>query len=202
MTDITCELCSKTFKTESGRRWHVDHLHQSPPHQVHGEINTYEQSDEAAEEVESPSLEVLEQRVDAMSDRTTESGATSGSETALADAVRELSEEVAGLSHRLEELQVEVGSFTQTRDLINESQTKMSSLECRLSRLDNLVASLSHLVWSLDKEDRQPGALVNLLGPDISPKRLAAARETLQAAFPSSFIDELLKTKPRAADRK
>ena len=122
------------------------------------------------------------------------SGAPSGPETALADAVREPNEEVAGLGSRLEELRVEVGSFTQTRDLISESQTKMSSLESRLSRLDNLVESLSLLVWSLDEEDRQPGALVSLLGPDTSPQRLAAARETLQAAL-------LLKSKPWAVDR-
>jgi len=31
---------------------------------------------------------------------------------------------------------------------------------------------------------------------------MAAAREALQMAFPSSLIDELLKTKPWAADRK
>jgi len=72
--------------------------------------------------------------------------------TALADAVRELSEEVAGLGHRLEELRGEVGSFTQTRDLISESQTKMSCLDSRLSRLDDLVESLTLLVWTLDKE--------------------------------------------------
>ena len=68
MTDITCELCSKTFKTESGGRWHVDHLYQLPSHQAHGEINAYEQRDEAADEVESPSPGVPEQPVDAMSD--------------------------------------------------------------------------------------------------------------------------------------
>ena len=202
MTDIVCALCSKTFKTESGRRWHVDHLHQLPSHQDHGEINTYEQSDEATDEVDSPLLEVLEQPVDAVSDRTTESRATAGTETLLADAVGELSEEVAGLGHRLEELQVEVGSSTQTRDLISESQTKMSSLESRLSRLDDLIESLTLLVWTLDKEHEQPRGSVSLLGPDTSPKRLAAARETLQAAFPSSVIDELLKTKPWTADRK
>ncbi len=66
MTDIVCELCSKTFKTESGRRWHMDHLHQLPPHEDHREINTYEQRDEAADEVEPPSLDDPERPVDAM----------------------------------------------------------------------------------------------------------------------------------------
>ena len=74
-------------------------------------------------------------------------------------------------------------------------------LRCRLYRVDlsgfdDLVESLSLLVWSLDKEHKQPGGLVSFLGPDTSPQRLAAARETLQAAFPSSLINELLKTKP------
>ena len=89
MTDIVCELCSKTFKTESGRRWHVDHLHQLPSHPNHGESNPYEQRDEAADEVEPPSLDDPEQpAADAMSDRTKESSAPSGPETALADALR------------------------------------------------------------------------------------------------------------------
>ena len=195
MTRIICESCSKTFKTESGRRWHVDHLHQLPPHEDLGEISTYEQRDETADEAEPASPEVQEQP-GAMSDRTTESEATLSPETGLADAVRTLSEEVAGLGHRLEELQVEVGSIAQTRDLISESQTKMSSMQSRLSGFDDLVESLSLLVWNLDKEHGHPRGSVSLIGPDTSPERLAAARETLQAAFPSSLIDELLKAKP------
>ena len=110
MATIVCGSCPKTFKTESGRRWHVDHLHQLPPHEDHREINTYEQRDEAADEVEPPSLEVMEQPGDATSDRITESGVTPRSETTLADAVRELSEEMAALGRGLEELQGEVGS--------------------------------------------------------------------------------------------
>ena len=180
----------------------MDHLHQLSPRQDHREINTYAQRDEAADEVEPPSLEVMEQPGDAMSDRMTESGVTPGSETALADEVIGLSEEVAALGHRLEELQVEVGSVSQTRDLIGESQTKISSLESQLSKLDDLVESLTLLVWSLDQEHKQPKDSLSFLGPDTSPQRLAAARKALQAAFPSSFIDELLKTMPRAVDRK
>ncbi len=196
MTDIVCELCSKTFKTESGRRWHVDHLHQLPPHEDHREINGYDQRDEAADEVELPSLEVMEQPGDAISDRMTESGATPRSETALADEVMGLSEEVAALAHQLEEQQVEVGCVSQTRDLISESRTEMSSLVSRLSTLDDLVESVSLLVWNFDQEHTQPRGLVSFLGPDTSPERLAAAREALQAAFPSSLVTELLKAKP------
>ena len=70
--------------------------------------------------------------------------------------MRTLSEEVAGLGDKLEELQVEVGSVSQTRDLIGESQTKMSSLESRLSKLDDLVESLTLLVWTLDQKHKQP----------------------------------------------
>ena len=73
----------------------------------------------------------------------------------------------------------------------------MSSLESRLSKLDDLVESLTLLVWTLDQEHKQPRGTVSLLGPDTSPKRLAAARESLQTAFPSSLLIELLKAKPR-----
>ena len=196
MATIVCESCPKTFKTESGRRWHVDHLHQLSPRQDHREINAYEQRDEAADEAEPASPEVMRQPGDATSDRMTESGVTPGSETALADEVMGLSEEVAALGHRLEELQVEVGSVSQTRDLIGESQTKMSSLESRLSKLDHLVESLTLLVWSLDQEHKQPRDSLSFLGPDTSPQRLAAARKALQAAFPSSFIRDLVNVKP------
>ena len=155
-----------------------------------------QQRDEGADEAEPASPEVLEQPSDAMSDRTTETGVPPSPETGLADDVRTLSEEVAGLGDKLEELQVEVGSVSQTRDLIGESQTKMSSLESRLSKLDDLVESLTLLVWTLDQEHKQPRGTVSLLGPDKSPKRLAAARESLQTAFPSSLLIELLKAKP------
>ena len=74
MATIVCESCRKTFKTESGRRWHVDHFHQLPHRQDHREISTYEQRDEGADEAEPASPEVLEQPADAMSDRTTETG--------------------------------------------------------------------------------------------------------------------------------
>ena len=107
-----------------------------------------------------------------------------------------LSEEVAALAHQLEELQVEVGSVSQTRDLISESRTEMSSLDSRLSTLDDLVESVSLLVWNFDQEHTQPRGFVSFLGPDTSPERLAAAREALQAAFPSSLVTELLKAKP------
>ena len=196
MATIVCASCPQTFKTESGRRWHMDHLHQLPPHEDHREINTYERRDEAVDEVEPPSLEVMEQPGDAMSDRMTESEVTPGSETALADEVMELSEEVAALGHRLEDLQVEVGFVSQTRDLISKSRTEMSSLDSRLSTLDDLVESVSILVWNFDKEHRQPSGFFSFLGPDTSPERLAAAREALQAAFPSSVIIALLKTMP------
>ena len=196
MATIVCASCPKTFKTESGRRWHMDHMHQLPPHEDHREINTCEQRDETVDEVEPPSLEVMEQPGDAMSDRMTESGVTPGSETALADEVMGLSEEVAALGHRLEELQVEVGFVSQTRDLISKSRTEMSSLDSRLSTLDDLVESVSILVWNFDKEHRQPSGFFSFLGPDTSPERLAAAREVLKAAFPSSVIIELLKPMP------
>ncbi len=58
------------------------------------------------------------------------------------------------------------------------------------------LESLTLLVWTLDKEHKQPRGSVSLLGPDTSPKRMAAAREALQTAFPSSLISELLKDKP------
>ena len=141
MANIICKLCSKTFKSESGHGWHVDHQHQLMPRQNHAEIDTYEQRDDAADEVQSPSPDILEQPVETASYGMTETGTTPRSETTLADAVaaKDLSEEIARLAHRLEELQVEVGTDKQTRDWITESETKMSSLESRLGGFDDLI---------------------------------------------------------------
>ena len=151
MARIHCELCIKTFRSDSGFAWHRRHIHdqETAPDEIRDSESQYNQSINVQGSLKK--LELLEEEVSAISIRL-------NTDAAGIDAwhqhMNDYTDRVTRLEERLETVIHTLGLHEQLHTQMDEDKLLAASLASDVVAMKEVLASLSAVLWNLDLDHK------------------------------------------------
>ena len=177
MAQIECDYCTKSFKSETGYLWHLDHLHSEL-------VATHAQNPSRLADDEGHSPQNVE---DYDSKWARESGPVeeedSAGEEAILHELRELLPNLLEMmAKRREELErsksvkIDVDGLNRKLTTIEAS---VATIERKLNRLEKVIKALSRLVTHVDMQ-LKPKEFVDVFVEELEPEALKGARREVR----------------------
>ena len=182
MAQIECSHCKKSFKSESGYRWHLTHLHPDI-------IPSNSQDEARLEADEMPDPQCPKKAATTESDvhesmwwEVEPLGTIPNSPAEASEFQQQLSQEVAELSKGLDLMSGNKTATERLKQEVANIKTSISSIQRRLSKSERMSEALANLVWHLDREQR-PSTLrdFGVFGP--TPEELEESRDEIRPAI-------------------
>ena len=177
MSRITCRACWKQFRTDSGHKWHLRHVH--PPE---ARVDADDTPWLAASQPGDPDHETDRSLVDPaplddLGESVPELEQLSAQLGELSKRYADMSETNSSWEVRLDGIESEIHKLTKTMGEVSALTGAVQSARSKVVQLDGVVDVLSRLVWKLDT--RGSTKFLDLV-VDVSGERMEEARVALR----------------------
>ena len=177
MSRITCRACSKQFRTDSGHKWHLQHVH-PPEARVDADDTpwlTASQPGDPDHETDRPVVDPAP--LDDPGESMPELEQLRAQLEELSDGYSDMSGTMSSWGLRLDGIESEIQRLTNMMGEVSALTGAVQSERSNVMQLDGVVDVLSRLVWKLDT--RGSTKFLDLV-VEVSGERMEEARVALR----------------------